>query len=141
MLNKNHYQRYVLSLLLILIFSTAILVRFYKLDTIPKGALVDEASYGYIAYSLLHTGKDERGVTMPLHFQAFGDEKLPAYAYTLIPVIKAFGLDNFSTRLPSALAGALLVLVMYGLLRSMDFTEGQSLFGSLWQLYPRGPSC
>ncbi len=124
------FKRYGVFYALTLIFIISLFIRFYKLDTIPKGALVDEASYGYIAYSLLHTGKDERGVTMPLHFQAFGDEKLPAYAYTLIPVIKAFGLNNFSTRLPSALAGALLVLVMYGLLRTMDFTEGQSLFGS-----------
>ena len=127
----SRVRRFTSPTILLLLFTVALLLRFYKLDTIPTGVLDDEASYGYIAYSLLETGKDEHGVTAPLHFKAFGDEKLPAYAYILVPTVKLFGLNNFATRLPSAFAGALLVIVLYAMLRKLDLSEVQSLFGSL----------
>ena len=37
----------------------AIMLRFWKLGTIPEGFHPDEAAYGYNAYSILKTGKDE----------------------------------------------------------------------------------
>ena len=127
----NGLKRYKTVFLLSIIFCLALSIRLYKLDTIPKGVLDDEASYGYIAYSILHTGKDERGVSMPLHFKAFGDEKLPGYAYILVPIVNIFGLNNFSTRLPSAFAGSLLVLAVFAMLRALRIAREQSLFGSL----------
>ncbi|MDO9028471.1 MAG: 4-amino-4-deoxy-L-arabinose transferase, partial [Candidatus Roizmanbacteria bacterium] len=75
---------YLIAFLFILIiFSLGL--RVYKLGSIPSGILPDEASFGYNAYSVLKTGKDEHGVSYPLTFKAFGDQKLPAYVYSLIP--------------------------------------------------------
>ncbi|HNQ30960.1 MAG TPA: glycosyltransferase family 39 protein [Candidatus Woesebacteria bacterium] len=125
------FKRNVPITFLAIIVLFAFIIRTYELNSIPQGVLDDEASHGYIAYSLLHTQKDERGNYLPLHFEAFGDEKLPAYPYILTLFISIFDLNNFSTRFPSALAGSLLVLVIYGLLRSLDSGHIESLFASM----------
>ena len=119
------------SFFLILIIILAVFLRLYRLDTLPFGALIDEASYGYSAYSILQTGSDELGNKFPLHFRAFGDEKLPLYAYTLAPIINVFGLSNFSVRLPSALAGIGLVLVAFVLIKDLYRNTPTALFSAL----------
>lgn len=117
--------------LLAIIVILASILRLSNLEYSPAGALIDEASYGYIGYSLLHTGRDEHGVVWPMHFMAFGDQKLPAYAYILIPTIKVFGLNNFATRLPSALAGIMLVPIIYLVSRRIGMSSGQGIIASL----------
>lgn len=121
---------YLIAFLFILIFFSLGL-RVYKLGSMPSGILPDEASFGYNAYSVLKTGKDEHGVFYPLIFKAFGDEKLPAYVYSLIPSIKMLGLNNFAVRLPSAIAGTLITLVIFFLLLEFGFTKELSLVGAL----------
>jgi len=121
---------YLIIFLFILIFFSLGL-RVYKLGSLPSGILPDEASFGYNAYSVLKTGKDEHGVSYPLIFKAFGDQKLPAYVYSLIPSIKIFGLNNFAVRLPSAIAGVFITLAIFFLLLEFGFTKELSLIGSL----------
>ena len=124
-------KRWIVPLVLIFLTLAALCVRLYRLGDAPRGMLVDEVSFGYIAYSLVQTGKDEHGVSWPLVFRAFGDQKLPMYAYTLLPFIKYLGLNAFATRLPSALAGTALVLAVFWFLRLLKFSSKVSLFGSL----------
>lgn len=118
-------------LVLLVICLLGFAIRFYHVATIPKGTLVDEASFGYISQSLLETGKDEHSQSWPLVFTAFGDQKLPAYAYVLLPFIKIFGMNTFSVRLPSVVVGTFLIAVVYFLLVEVGFTRKQSLIGSL----------
>lgn len=75
--------------------------------------MIDEAHFGYIAYSLLKTGRDEHGVVWPLIFKGFGDQRLPLYGYVLIPFVAVFDLSVMSVRLPSALAGSLSIIVLF----------------------------
>lgn len=91
----------------------AFLLRTIALTSYPVGFNPDEASFGYDAYSLLKTGKDQWGEPWPLTFRSFGDFKLPLYTYLAIPSVSIFGLSEFSTRLPSALLGTLAVLATY----------------------------
>jgi 4-amino-4-deoxy-L-arabinose transferase-like glycosyltransferase len=129
---------FFLLLAIITLFSFGL--RFYHVATAPSGVQVDEASWGYNAYSILQTGKDERGVTYPLIFQAFGDQKLPAYIYSMMPFVKTFGLNNLAVRLPAVIIGTLITLVIFFLLRQFDFSVKLSLLGSLvtaispWQI-------
>lgn len=118
-------------LCLIILFIISFSLRIYKVGTIPSGVLIDEASYGYNAYSILETGKDEHGLTYPLVFKAFGDQKLPAYGYILVPFIKVFGLNNFAVRLPSVIAGSLLCLVIFFLLLKFRFKTKLAFIGGL----------
>ncbi|MDP3988164.1 MAG: hypothetical protein Q8P80_03410 [Candidatus Levybacteria bacterium] len=95
------------------IFFIAFFLRFYKLGEVPFGFYQDESAIGYNAYSIIQTGKDEYGKSFPLYFKSFGDWKLPVYIYSSIIPIKIFGLNEFAVRFPSALFGALSVIVFY----------------------------
>src|SRR3989344_4114010 len=98
---------------LIFIVTLAFFLRIYKISNFPPGLYSDETTYGYNAYSLLKTGADEYGKVWPLTFKSFGDYKPPMTAWLTIPAIAAFGLNEFSVRLPAAIAGTLTVLIVY----------------------------
>ena len=95
-----------------LIISLAFFLRIYQIASSPPGLYSDETSYGYNAYSLLKTGKDEYGKSWPMTFKSFGDFKPPMTAWLTIPSIAVFGLNEFSVRLPSVLAGTITVLIV-----------------------------
>lgn len=122
---------YITLLLAFLLFSFSFVIRIYKVDTAPSGILIDEASHGYNAFSILKTGKDEHGVSYPLVFKAFGDQKLPLYTYLIVPAIKLFGLSVFAIRLPSVLAGSLFPIAIFFLLLEFGFRKKISLLGGL----------
>lgn len=96
-----------------LIFLLGAWLRFYRLGQVPSGFVNDEANFGYNAYSLIKTGKDEFGQSWPIVFRSFGDGKMPVYFYLTIPAVLLFGLTEFAVRLPSALFGSLTVLLVY----------------------------
>jgi 4-amino-4-deoxy-L-arabinose transferase-like glycosyltransferase len=117
-----------LTLIAILIIAT--IIRFWSLGSAPIGSLVDEPAFGYNAYSILKTGKDEHNKFLPLTFQSFGDQKMPAYVYASVPSIAIFGLNNFATRLPAALAGIGIVLTIYLFFKELEFGEKASLIAA-----------
>ncbi|HEV7465946.1 MAG TPA: glycosyltransferase family 39 protein [Candidatus Dormibacteraeota bacterium] len=69
----------------------------------PPGLYSDEASIGYNAWAVAHTGVDEHGARLPLFFQAFGEYKNPVYVYLLAPLTWALPLTPATERLPAAL--------------------------------------
>ncbi len=99
--------------ILIIVICIALLLRVLNIDNNPPSLNWDEVSHGYNAYSILKTGKDEWGVTLPLIFRAFGDYKLPIYIYFTVSSVLIFGLNTFSVRLVSVLAGTLLPLFIF----------------------------
>lgn len=96
------------KIVLILIIFLASFLRLYKLGEIPPSVISDEASIGYNAYSILKTGH-------PLA----GNSNLPVYTYAAVPIVAVFGLNEFSTRLPSAIFGILSVIVIYYLAKEL----------------------
>jgi 4-amino-4-deoxy-L-arabinose transferase-like glycosyltransferase len=117
-------------LILCLITLFAGLLRFTFLAKFPVSLDWDEASHGYNAYSILTTGKDEWGKFFPLIFKAFGDYKLPVYIYSTVIPIFLFGLNTFSVRFISALAGTLAIPGIYFLYRKL-FPKQPELYGYL----------
>ncbi|MBI4130368.1 hypothetical protein HY468_03565 [Candidatus Roizmanbacteria bacterium] len=103
------FARYALLGVLLL----AGFLRLYQLSSNPPGLTWDEASLGYNAYSILKTGKDEYGNVFPLSIRSFDDYKPPVYVYFSVPFIALFGLNEFSVRFLSALAGWATVLATY----------------------------
>jgi 4-amino-4-deoxy-L-arabinose transferase-like glycosyltransferase len=99
--------------LLGLVLLIAIVLRFSFFGVVPPSLNWDEASLGYNAFSILKTGKDEWGRFMPLTFEAFGDYKLPVYIYLAVPFVGILGLNEWSVRLPSMLAGVFSVFLLY----------------------------
>lgn len=106
-------------LLLVGILALAFLLRFVGLANHPVGFTPDEASFGYDAYSILHTGRDQWGHFLPLTLRSFGDYKLPLYGYLTIPSVAAFGLNEFAVRLPNVVVGTLAVLATYLLVKKL----------------------
>ena len=104
---------------LAMILFLAAFLRLFQLDELPNILNRDEAALAYNAYLISVTGKDEWQQTWPLTFKSFGDYKLPGYVYTLALLFKFLPLNDFVVRLPSALAGLLLVLVAYKFARAV----------------------
>lgn len=119
-------------LLVMLIVFMATIMRLYQFGSIPQGLNRDEASIGYTAYSLLMTGKEEHGVSWPLKFESFGDWKQPVYIYLLLPLVKAFGLSEITVRLPSLLAGLVMIISVFMLTQKIS---GSKLAGYIASIF------
>lgn len=105
-------------------------LRLFWLDKYPVGFTGDEAQQGYSGYSILLTGKDEWGDFLPLFPRGFGDYKPPVFTYLTIPFIALLGLTETAVRLPAALSGILLILVVYFVTKEL-FDETTSLWAAL----------
>ncbi|OGG04417.1 hypothetical protein A2W14_01925, partial [Candidatus Gottesmanbacteria bacterium RBG_16_37_8] len=91
----------------------AAILRFYQLGQVPSSLEWDEVALGYDAYSILKTGRDQFGQFLPVTFRSLDDYKPPIYEYLAVPSVFLFGLNAFSTRLPSALAGIGTIVLVY----------------------------
>lgn len=108
---------------LLLILLVAAILRLWKLGSIPPGLTPDEASLGYNAYSLLKTGRDEYGQLLPVIFKSFGDYKPGFYVYLTVPSVAILGLNEYATRLPSAISGILAVWLIFLIIKEFDYVE------------------
>lgn len=105
--------------ILIGIIILGLVLRVVALNKFPSGFTPDEASFGYDAYSILHTGRDQWGQTLPLVLKSFGDYKAPVYTYAAIPFVAILGLTKEAVRLPNVLFGTAAILVVYFLVRKI----------------------
>ncbi len=99
--------------LLVGIVVLAGVLRMTDLAENPPGFYADEASVGYNAYTVLHTGRDERGLLLPIFFPAFGEHRPPVFVYSAMPFIGALGLTETAVRLTGATYGTLTVLAVF----------------------------
>ena len=123
----NKIKSVITTNFVILILALAAVLRLWNLNNIPPHLTPDEAALGYNAYSILKTGRDEQGQFLPLVFKSFGDYKPGLYIYATVPFVAVFGLNEWSVRLPSALAGIGIVYLIY-LISKKLFTVHGSLF-------------
>jgi len=101
------------KVILITILVLGFILRIINLNKFPPSLNWDEISHGYNAYSILKTGKDEWGISFPTIFRAYGDYKLPVYIYLTVPSVAILGLNPLSVRLISILAGTILPLIVF----------------------------
>lgn len=113
----------------------AALIRFTFLSSLPVSLYWDEVSEGYNSYSILQTGKDEYGTTLPILFRGYDDDKMPVYIYLSVIPIALFGLQEFSVRFVSAFLGVGSVVVCFFVVRELfkeeKWRDPVSLFSSL----------
>ncbi len=113
----------------------ASLLRLFNLGTNPPALYWDESSLGFNAFAISESLHDEHGEFLPFsRFIAYGDYKPPLYIYAAAPFVKIFGLNEFTTRLPSALSGIALTVLGYFLvleiLRSSKLRKRAALLTS-----------
>jgi hypothetical protein len=94
--------------------------RFYHLGTEPLGLHIDEVSFAADAKAIAETGRDTWGVRYPMVFKAFGEWKAPGLVYSMTFWYKVLGvMNNTVTRLPSAISGLVILLVLGLTLREL----------------------
>ena len=100
-------------------------LRAFQFSTNPPGLYFDEATIGYEAFSLLKTGADRWGLSLPIYFVNWGSGQSVLYSYLSIPFVALLGLSRFSDRLVSLFLGVLtLPLVYVTVKRSMGRNAG-----------------
>lgn len=114
-------------ILIVLIITLGMILRLYRLDSVPPGLTWDEAALGYNAFSILKTGKDEYGNFLPLTLKSFGDYKPALYAYIDIPFVLILGLNEWAVRLPSVIAGIGFIILCYLIIKKVFKDESLSL--------------
>lgn len=103
--------------------------RLFQLHINPPGLYWEEVALGYDAYSIWETGADHHGNPFPLvAFESFGDWKPSLYFYAASPFVGLIGLSAWAVRLPSVIAGILIVIGV-GVLSNL-----------VWQLLGNKPS-
>ena len=98
---------------LLLIVFIAIVLRVFNLARLPAILNRDEAALAYNGYLLKETAMDEWQVKWPFALKSFGDYKLPVYPYFLGVLFRFLPPSDFVVRLPSVLAGLILVFLAY----------------------------
>ena len=101
------------KILLLAIFFLGLSLRLFNVAKLPAILNRDEAALAYNAFLIKETAKDEWQTKWPLTFKSFGDYKLPGYIYLLAALFTVLPINDFSTRLPSILAGSLLIIVAF----------------------------
>lgn len=108
--------------LLVAILLAAAGIRLWNLEVAPPGLNQDEAANAWNAWCLLKTGQDQHGVRWPVFYlRCFGENRSPLYVYFLIPFQAVSGLNVVTTRMPNAVAGVVVVGLLYYI--------GRRLFG------------
>ncbi len=116
-MKKNKFL--ILALVITLL---GFLLCLWHLGGTPPSLTWDEAAWGYNAYSILKTGRDEYGNFLPLILKSFGDYKPGLYVYLVALSEAIFGLNEFVVRLPSALFGSLGIFLLYLVVKEL-FTD------------------
>lgn len=129
-LNMKLDKQLVIALVITIL---GFLFRIYQVQNIPPSLSWDEVSIGYNAYSILKIARDEHQRFLPLDaFAAFGDYKPPVAIYLTVPSIAIFGLNEFSVRFPSVLAGTITILLTYFLVKELfDKNKNKYLYAIL----------
>lgn len=121
---KNHW-------LLFLIIIFGLVVRLVALGEVPAGLNRDEAALAYNALLLKETGQDEWGRTWPVGLESFGDYKLIGYPAILTGFFSVFGISDWTVRLPSVLAGTVLIYLSYYWAKKLKLSNQVALLTAL----------
>ncbi|OGD63397.1 hypothetical protein A2160_02885 [Candidatus Beckwithbacteria bacterium RBG_13_42_9] len=114
---KRFFRKEILFLLLILGFS--FFLRLADQPNFPACLHRDEVQFGYNAYSLLKTGRDEWGQFLPTHFRYNGEYHVPVVFYLIASVMFFTGPTDLSIRLPAIIIGSLIPILAYLLIKEI----------------------
>ena len=132
-------KKILILVLAITVLATAL--RFYKITLNPPSLNGDEIGFGYSAYSILKTGRDESGKFLPLVIESVGDYKNPVPAYLMVLSMKVLGMTEFAVRFPNALFASITIPIYFFFLKYLLKRPKYALIGtfllgiSSWHIY------
>lgn len=118
---------YIVSFSLLLLL--AIFLRIYNIATIPLGMHIDEAGLGLNAWSIANFGTDRYGNFIPVCPSNFYGEQSAFYTYFCALLVKFFGLNIYTLRLPGIIMG--IITVIFGSLLMKEKWGNKGLFTGL----------
>lgn len=104
----------------------AAFLRIYHIATIPLGMHIDEAGLGLNAWSAAYYGTDRYGHFMPVCPSNFYGEQSAFYTYFCALLVKIWGLNIYTLRMPGVIMGILTVL--FGSLLMKEVWGNKGLF-------------
>jgi 4-amino-4-deoxy-L-arabinose transferase-like glycosyltransferase len=110
-------------------------LRLPRLGTLQGGLIPDEAAVAYDAWSILATGRDQYGETLPL-FPRSTARLNCLYVYLCVPGVAGLGLTEAAARLPAALAGVATVGLVFFLVRRAGGTSAGLLAAGFLAVSP-----
>lgn len=117
-----------------LLLLTGTFVLLLSLILLNRKALdADEISWGFNAFSILKTGRDEHGNFLPLTIKAYGDFRAPLYVYLLIPLLLIFNFSDFAIRLPAIFCAFFTLVIATIFCRRLFKSKVLTIFFT-WQL-------
>ncbi len=134
---KNIKVYVILSFILLI----GLILRIYRISSVPPGLSNDEISIAYDAYSVGTIGRDSNGQFLPLSFKSHDGYKAPLYHYLAILPIKLLGNNELAVRLPSVILGVLTILALYLLVSEITRNKYLALVSSFflaitpWHIY------
>jgi 4-amino-4-deoxy-L-arabinose transferase-like glycosyltransferase len=121
----------ILTLVCITLISFFLTIVNFRIPS-PPSFNSDEAAFGYNAYSLYKTGKDEYGTFLPLRLKSFGDYKMPLYSYLSIPFVALMGLNETSARALNVFLSLLFPTAVYLLTKELFKKDSYALFAAFF---------
>lgn len=91
----------------------------FRIDSVPMGLYLDETSIGINAAAIAHNGTDEHGISWPIYFKAFGENKNPIYIYATASLFKFFGVSELNLRMTSGLFFLLSTTAFFFVLKTL----------------------
>ena len=116
---RSFLRKYAVFISLVIAVCLSLFLSIYNIQSNPPGFNSDEAAFGYNAYSILQTGKDEYGSFMPFRFKSFGEYKMPLYGYLSVPFIASMGLSELSTRILNIVLSTLFPILIFFLTKEL----------------------
>lgn len=107
----------------------AILLRVLHIATLPLEMHIDEAGLGLNAWSIARFGTDRYGNFLPVCPSNFYGEQSALYTYFCALLVKLFGLNPYTLRLPGVILGVLTVL--FGSLLMKEKWGGKGFYTGL----------
>ncbi|MBI2019383.1 glycosyltransferase family 39 protein [Candidatus Daviesbacteria bacterium] len=100
------------TILLLGLLLIAFVLRFYKIDQIPKSMYGDGMTAVYDAWSIFKTAHDQKGNFLPLVFE-LGGGRPAGYIYATVPFAALFGPTALASQMVSVLSGIGIVLLLF----------------------------
>lgn len=119
------------TLLFLIVF-----LRVYHIATVPLNMHIDEAGLGLNAWSVANFGTDRYGNPMPVCPSNFYGEQSAFYTYFSALLVKIFGLNIYTLRLPAAVMGILTAIFGALLIREKWGTRGFFVGLALLGIFP-----
>lgn len=110
----------------IILIAVGIFLRVYRINEIPAGFFIDEATISVDAKSIAEDGIDEYGRRFPFYFEALSDFRLPGYVYPTALAFKLLGPTLLTVKLV-ALISSFVSIFLLGYFTKLLFPKKEIL--------------